>query len=175
MTSWRRRERLKTKVYTVSDPIKMAVTNFLVTCCQFVDMEVLLKMILLFHILFLVQHITLFADSQHIAWPFRTVPGSVVLAVVQTESPYLLICLAHQGPMPRLLANILDHVLDWFVIFLLVDLETETLAPLQNSCSQKRCFFPNTSRKYQCIDFALQLDVVAADEAKDAVNENIEC
>lgn len=77
--------------------------------------------------------------------------------------------------MPRLLANILDHILDCFAIFLVVNLEPETFTPLYNSFPQKRCFFPDTSCKDQCINFAPQLDVIAADEANDAVNEDIEC
>lgn len=77
--------------------------------------------------------------------------------------------------MPRLLANILDHILNRFVIFLIVNLKSETFTLLYNSCSQKCCFFPKTPRKDQGINFALQFDVVAADEAKNAVNEDIEC
>lgn len=116
----------------------------------------------------------LFADPQHIARPFRTISGSVLLAAAHSESPYLLICLAHQRPMPRLLANILDHILNCFVVLLLVNLKPETFTLLHNSCSQKRCLFSNTSCKDQSVDCTLQFDVVAADEAKDAVNEDIE-
>lgn len=132
-------------------------------------------LILFFHISNLARISTLSADPQHIAWPFQTILKSVYLAVTQTESPYLLICLAHQTPMPRLLANILDHILNCFVIFLVINLESETFTLFQYPFPQKRCFFPNTSCKDQCIDFSLQFDVIAADEAKDAVNEDIEC
>lgn len=118
---------------------------------------------------------TLSANPQHIAWPFRTIPGSVIVAVAQTESPYLLICLAHQGPMLRFFANILDHILNCFVIFFIVNLKPQTFTLLYDSCSQERCLFPNTSCKDQCVDFTFQLDVITADEAKDAVDDDIEC
>ncbi len=117
----------------------------------------------------------LFADPQHIAWPFRTILMSVLLAVAQTNFSYLLICLAHQGPMPRLLADILDHILDYFVVLLVVNLESETFTTFQYSLSQKRCLFPDTSCKDQRINLALQLEIIAANEAEDAVNEYFEC
>ena len=44
----------------------------------------------------------------------------------KTESSYLLVCLAHQGPMPGLLANILNHILNRFFISLLVNLKSKT-------------------------------------------------
>lgn len=100
---------------------------------QFLCSHVLIP---LFHMLFLARILILFADPQHIAWPFQTISKSVFLAVTQTESPYLLICLAHQSPMPRLLANILDHILNCFVVFLVVNLESETSTLLQNPFSQ---------------------------------------
>ena len=77
--------------------------------------------------------------------------------------------------MPRLLANILNHILNCFVIFLLVNLKSETSTSFYYSCSQKRCFFSDSPCKDQGVDLALQFDVVAANESKDAVNEDIEC
>ena len=100
---------------------------------------------------------------------------SVLLAVAQTNFPYLLICLAHQGPMPRLLADVLDHIFDCFVVLFVVNLESETFTTFQYSFSQKRCLFPDTSRKDQCIHLTLQFHIIAADEAEDAVNEDFEC
>ena len=77
--------------------------------------------------------------------------------------------------MPRLFANILDHILNCFVIFLVVNLESETFTLSYNCLPQKRCFFPDTSCKDQRINFASQFDVIAADEANDAVSKDIEC
>lgn len=77
--------------------------------------------------------------------------------------------------MPRILANILDHILNRFVIFLVVNLKSETSTLLHDYFSQKRRFFADTSCKDQCINFAPQFDVITADEANDAVNENIKC
>ena len=96
------------------------------------------------------------------------------MVVAQTESLYLLICLAHQGPMPRLLANVLNHIFNYFVVLFIVNLESETFTLLQYSSSQECCFFPNTSYKDQCINLALQFDVIATDKAEDAVDEDIE-
>ena len=75
--------------------------------------------------------------------------------------------------MPRILANVLHHILNYSVVFLVVNFEPETFTFLQYPSPQKRCFFPNSSRKDQCINFALQLDVVATDEAKDPINEYV--
>ena len=75
--------------------------------------------------------------------------------------------------MPRLFTNFLDHILNHFVVFLIVDLESETVTLLHYSSSQKCCFFPNTSREDQRINLALQLDVIATNEAEDAVNDNV--
>lgn len=94
--------------------------------------------------------------------------------VAQTESPYLLISLAHQGPMPRLLANVLNHILNHFVVLLIVNFESETFTLLQYSPSQECCYFPNTSCKDQCINLAIQFDVIATNKAEDAVDEDSE-
>ena len=150
------------------------------------DMGVLLKpgtlmnmglnvTILLFHILFLACHAYFVCRPIAHCLAISNYFGvSTSRGCAHIESPYLLICLAHQRPMPRFLANILDHILNCFVILLLVNLKPETFTLIYNSCSQKRCFFSNTSSKDQSVDCTLQFDVVAADEAKDAVNEDIE-
>lgn len=78
------------------------------------------------YLLFLQTHSTL---PGH----FELFPGQYLWRLHRSEPPYLLVCLADQSPMPRRLANILDHILSCFIVFLIVNLKSEALTLLQNS------------------------------------------
>ena len=50
--------------------------------------------------------------------------------------------------MPCVLANVLDHISNYPVVLLVVNLESETFTFFHYSSAQKCCFFPNTCTPY---------------------------
>ena len=75
--------------------------------------------------------------------------------------------------MPRALpAHILHYVLDRRGVPLLVELEAQTATLVDNGGAQGGALLADAAREDEGVDAAVQLDVVAADEAEDAVDDD---